>query len=273
MLARAIALSLALLIGIGVLVPLATELAEAGPRKHKSKKRPRNWKGVKKYSKRWWQLYRAQERRRKALAARKRRMRLRQLRLAAARAAERQRRSEPTAQAARIAPVRPNAGEPAVLPSGAPAPAGWRPAVASPAEVQFRVDNSAGHQVGSASISVVGPAMPENGSSRKTVGGVSTTALRREVIDRMIRENGWVVNDYQKEIDGQNVYVVVAQSQAKNGSLQSRMFYFTEVDGRIYSVATNSPVTETERLAEESEKVINSLKSRVRPTQRASTKD
>ena len=81
----------------------------------------------------------------------------------------------------------------------------------------------------------------------------------------MIRENGWVVNDYQKEIGGQPVYVVVAQSQAKNGSVQSRMFYFTEVDGRIYSVATNSPVQEAERLAEESEKVINSLKSRVRP--------
>jgi len=48
------------------------------------------------------------------------------------------------------------------------------------------------------------------------------------------------------------------------------MFYFTEVDGRIYSVATNSPVQEAERLAEESEKVINSLKARVRPALRAS---
>jgi hypothetical protein len=89
----------------------------------------------------------------------------------------------------------------------------------------------------------------------------------------MIRENGWVVNDYNKEIAGQQVYVVVAQSQAKNGAIQSRMFYFTEVDGRIYSVATNSPVQEAERLAEESEKVINSLKSRVRPAQRASVKE
>ena len=56
----------------------------------------------------------------------------------------------------------------------------------------------------------------------------------------------------------------------KDGVMQSRMFYFTEVDGRIYSVATNSPAQQSERLAEESEKVINSLKSRVRPTQRAS---
>jgi len=89
----------------------------------------------------------------------------------------------------------------------------------------------------------------------------------------MIQENGWVVNDYQKQIGGRDVYVVVAQSQSKNGKVQSRMFYFTEVDGRIYNVATNSPVEEAERLAEESEKVINSLQSRIRPAQRASVKE
>ncbi len=89
----------------------------------------------------------------------------------------------------------------------------------------------------------------------------------------MVRENGWVVNDYQKDISGQPVYVVVAQSQAKNGAVQSRMFYFTEVEGKIYSVATNSPAQEQERLAEESEKVINSLKSRLRPGLRAAVKE
>ena len=36
------------------------------------------------------------------------------------------------------------------------------------------------------------------------------------------------------------------------------------------SVATNAAAEEADRLAEESEKVINSLKSRVRPAQRAS---
>lgn len=113
--------------------------------------------------------------------------------------------------------------------------------------------------------------MSVDSSHRKSVGGVPTTQLRREVIDRMIKENGWVVNDYQKEINGQSVYVVAAQSNSKNGSVQTRMFYFTEVDGLIYSVMTNAPVQESERLAEESEKVINSLKNRVRPTQRAST--
>ena len=107
----------------------------------------------------------------------------------------------------------------------------------------------------------------------KTVGGVPTTSLRREVIDRMVRENGWVVNDYQKEIGGRSVYVVVAQSQGNGGQVNSRMFYFTEANGRIYSVTTTSGANEAERLAEESEKVINSLQASPRPAQRASLKE
>ena len=269
---RAILLSLALLIGIGVLIPLATELAEAGPKKGKQIKKKREWTGVKKYSKRWWQLYRAQERRKRAVAKRKRALRLRQVRLAKARNTANPRQTQASAKdttsATFVAPV---TAQTAVLPSGDPAPSGWKPTNSSPAELQFRVDNSAGIQVGSASISVVGPAVTDSPvrATRQSVGGVATTSLRREVIDRMIRENGWVVNDYQKVMDGQEVYVVVAQSQSRTGEVQSRMFYFTEVDGKIYNVATNAPMIEAERLAEESEKVIYSLKGRARPVQRA----
>jgi hypothetical protein len=267
MLFRAIALSLALLIGGATIIPLATENAEADTRQARKKKKQRSWRGVKKYSKRWWQLYRAQERRKKLRAKGRRTVRLRQLRLARVgpeRAVPVQNKTASTGRTSdRVMP--------SVLPSGDPAPSGWRQANVSPSELQFRVDNSSGDQVGSASISVIGPALtPGDHNQRKSVGGVATAALRRDVIDRMIRENGWVVNDYQKDIAGQPVYVVVAQSQARNGQVQSRMFYFTEVDGKIYSVATNSPMQEAERLADESEKVINSLKSRVRPTQRAS---
>ena len=266
MLIRAIALSLAILVGIGTIIPLATEMAEAGSHKVRKHKKERRWKGVKKYSKRWWQLYRAQERRKKALAARKRNLKLKQLRMETAKATGDTDKAQRVAPASKATPIKKTA---AVLPSGSPAPSGWQTAAATPAQLQFRVDNSSGSQVGSATITVIGPSTG-TGDPRRSVGGVSTTSLRREVIDKMIRENGWVVNDYQKEISGQSVYVVVAQSQTRSGAVQSRMFYFTEVDGRIYSVATNSPVQEADRLAEESEKVINSLKSRIRPGQRAS---
>lgn len=267
MLVRAIALSLALLIGIGTIIPLATQETEAGPRS--KRKHRKHAKKYKKYSKGWWRQYRARMKKKRAIQARKRALRLRQLRLARARAAEK----NGTTSVSKPSPSKPQkaaVSSQAVLPSGDAAPKGWQAAQSTPAELQFRVDNSAGDQIGSAAISVVGPAISGVDTGRKSVGGVATSTLRREVIDRMIRENGWVVNDYQKDIAGQPVYVVEAQSQARNGSVQSRMFYFTEVEGKIYSVATNSPATQSERLAEESEKVINSLKSRVKPIQRAS---
>ena len=70
MLFRAIALSLALLIGIGVIVPMATETVEAGPKKTKRyKKKPRKYK---KYSKAWWRQYRARVKRKRAMQSRRR---------------------------------------------------------------------------------------------------------------------------------------------------------------------------------------------------------
>lgn len=263
---RAIVLSLALLIGLGAVIPLATEYAEAGARKQKKYKKGKKYK---KYSKRWWRQYHARARQRKAMANRRRALRLRQIRLARVREAQKGPENQNVA-AARPAPAK----KAAILPSGAPAPQGWTNEQASSSELQFRVNDNYGTQIGSAAISVVGSANGETVDTgrNRAVGGVPTTSLRREVINKMIRENGWVVNDFQKEIGGKKVYVVVAQSQ-QGSSVQSRMFYFTEVEGRIYSVATNAPATNAERLAEESEKVINSLQNRVRPSQQAALRE
>ncbi|MEK7857163.1 MAG: hypothetical protein AAB288_13820 [Acidobacteriota bacterium] len=262
---RAIALSIALLIGLGTIIPLATDMAEAGPKK--SKRYKKKQKKYKKYSKRWWRQYRANLQRRKALQARRRAIRLRQLRLARLRQKET---AKPETTAAKTKPTVEEKA-PSLLPSGDAAPSGWKRSQASGSELQFSVDGGNG----SAAISVVGPATGETVDSgrNRTVGGVPTTSLRREVINRMVRENGWVVNDYQKEIGGKPVYVVVAQSQGSGGRINSRMFYFTEVNGRIYSVATNSQTDAAERIAEESEKVIYSLQGRSRPIQAAVRED
>lgn len=257
---RAIALSIALLIGLGTIIPLATDMAEAGPKK--SKRYKKKQKRYKKYSKRWWRQYHANLRRKKALQARRRAMRLRQIRLA------KLRQGEVTKTPTTVAKTKPAEEKaPSLLPSGEAAPAGWKRSQASGSELQFSVDGGNG----SAAISVVGPAMGDSvdAGRNRTVGGVPTTSLRREVINRMVRENGWVVNDYQKDIGGKSVYVVVAQSQGNGGRVNSRMFYFTEVNGRIYSVATNSQTDSAERIAEESEKVIYSLQGRSRPIQAA----
>lgn len=263
---RAIALSLALLIGVGVIVPLATDYAEAGAKKHR--KYAKKKKKIKKYSKKWWRLYRARMKRKKALQARKRALRLRQLRLAKMRRQAGSTSVKSSKQAA-VKPVKED-NSPAILPTGDTAPRTWKKSQSTQAELQFNVADETGAQLGQASISVVGPTMggDDNNAKTKTVGGVPTTSLRRNVIDRMIKENGWVVNDYQKEIGGKKVYVVVAQSEGAGGRIQSRLFYFAEADGRIYSVATNAPTDSQERIAEESEKVINSLvRSRQNPQQ------
>ena len=86
MVIRAIALSVALLVGIGTIVPLATESDEAGKRKTKRYKK----KKYNKYSKAWWRQYRAQQRRKRAMQARRRALRLQQLRLARRKAAAKQ---------------------------------------------------------------------------------------------------------------------------------------------------------------------------------------
>jgi hypothetical protein len=268
MLIRAIALSLALMIGLGTIIPLATETTEAGPRKHRKYKRHHKKHHYKKYSRAWWRQYHARQRRKKQLAARRRALRLHQLRLAKVHKVGDKNGKKTTAKAT---PAKAEDTSVSMLPGGETAPQGWKRSSSSNAELQFRVDNASGAQIGSAAISVVGPAMGESGERGRTsyLGGVPTASLRREVINRMIRENGWVVNDFQKEVSGQSVYVVVAQSQAAGGRVQSRMFYFTEADGRIYSLTTNSSSDDAERLADESEKVINSL-HRSRPTQQAS---
>ncbi|MEO5858709.1 MAG: hypothetical protein ABIR33_07145 [Pyrinomonadaceae bacterium] len=261
MLIRAIALTLALVFGAAVIVPVATESVEAG----KTKKKKYSSKKYKKYSKQWWRQYRAQQRRKKAMQARRRSLRLRQLRLAKVR-----RVSQPKVATATKPVTVDKQATTAMLPSGQTAPAGWQPGSQSGSEVQFSVDGGRG----TAAISVVGPANGETVDTgrNRAVGGVPTSALRREVINRMIRENGWVVNDFQKDVGNKKVYVVVAQSQGAGGRLNSRMFYFTEVDGRIYSLATNTNVDSADRIAEESEKVLNSLQPRG-GVQRAATRE
>jgi hypothetical protein len=269
---RVIALALALMLSLGALLPLATNYSEAGPKYGQKRKKKKKYK---KYSKAWWRQYRQQQRRKKALAVRKRMLQERlemRMQQHAGNSEEISKRSgaiRDKSGITRPAAIKENSAS-AILPSGESAPQSWKRAQESKGELQFRVDDEGGRQIGSAALSVVGPATgadSDNGSRNKTVGGVSTSALRRTVIDRMMKEDGWVVNDYQKDVNGKKVYVVIAQSRNRNGQVESRTFYFTEVEGKIYSLATNAPDESSERLSRESERVINSLHRRNRPAQ------
>jgi len=251
---RAIALSLSLIVGLSGIVPFVGEYAEAeGLTTHKYKKRHRRYK---KYSRNWWRLYYLRQNRLKYSTAQRRAVRLRQIRVSNIL-------NKPVA-----------ANAPVFLPSGDAAPKGWKlGATTTPGESKFRVDDESGLNIGSASISVVGAANGNSPDNMKTVGGVQTASLRRIVIDRMIREDGWVVNDYQKQIGGKRVFVVVAQSAGAGGQIQSRLFYFTEAGGQIYSIATSAPLGDnSKRIEAESERVITALQRKPSASQQAELK-
>ena len=99
------------------------------------------------------------------------------------------------------------------------------------------------------------------GPKTKTLGGTPVAALRRTVIDRMVAEGGWVTNDFVQEMRGRKVFVVQAQTGAPGAPTQSWAFYFTEIDGRVYSLATTAPFEFAAPIAAGSEQFMASLRS------------
>jgi hypothetical protein len=131
-------------------------------------------------------------------------------------------------------------------------------------ETIFNVKTPEGRPAGTAIVSPVSlsgayvAAAPSN-SKTKSIGGLPVTALRRTVIDRMVAEGGWVTNDYFQELQGRRVFVVEAQTGAPGAPAQSLTFYFTEIDGRVYSLATTTPVEFAEPVAAGSAQFLASL--------------
>jgi hypothetical protein len=158
-------------------------------------------------------------------------------------------------------------------------PTGWsnRPATDSN-EMIFRISADA-QTTGQATLSMVAVA---NGSAdgairqkqNRSLGGVSVAALRRTVIDKMVKEGGWVLNDFQREIAGRKVFVVQAQTPGSSDGRtqsQSQTYYFTEVDGRIYSLATAVPVGTSESVTASSEQLLASFRMNNRATPTAAS--
>jgi hypothetical protein len=128
----------------------------------------------------------------------------------------------------------------------------------------FTVATSDGRAAGTAVIAPVSLSGAELagvnvGPKTKTLGGTPVSALRRTVIDRMVAEGGWVTNDFVQELHGRKVFVVQAQMGAPGAPAQSLTFYFTEVDGRLYSLATTAPFEFAAPVAAGSEQFMASL--------------
>ncbi len=151
-------------------------------------------------------------------------------------------------------------------------PAGWNPLAASKTgEVRFRTETATGVVSGAAALDVVAQSRPNPGymsarEERRLLSGVAIGDLRRLVIDKMISDGGWVTNDYFRDVAGQRVFIVTAQTPGDGRNPdKSWNFYFTEVNGRIYRLTTNTPQQFSERMAAEAESFIASFHAISKP--------
>ena len=175
----------------------------------------------------------------------------------------------PTVTAAPAGPAAPVAAA-----SGPQLPTGWNALGASKTgEVKFRTETAAGVLNGNASLDVVAKSQPNPvymsaREERRLLAGVAIADLRRIVIDKMISDGGWVTNDYFRDVAGQRVFIVSAQTPGDGRNPdKSWNFYFTEVNGRIYRLTTNTPQQFSERMAAEAESFIASFHAISKPAQ------
>ena len=286
---RVALLSLLVLALVAGALPVTDSLAKWSRRSAVSKHRR-----YKRHSRAWWRRHRALMRARRERAAQRRRER--ELRLAAASgdsAAARRYANAPTsvnvslltfdAPPALNAPASfAQAGSPnaaanvnvsaaaAVRRSQMPfdfnVPSNWSPAKRTrQGEAVYNVLSPDGRTAGTAvlapvSLSAAQVSAAPTSPKTKTVGGLPVNALRRTVIDRMVAEGGWVTNDIVEESHGRRVFVVLAQTGAPGAPARSWTFYFTEIDGRVYSLATTAPVEFAAPLAAGSQQFMASLR-------------
>ena len=246
---RTVTLSLLMLISVGVMLPFASSTAHGIRQSSVSN----HHKRYRRHSRAWWRRHRARLRMRRAAA-----------------------------MAHRPAPLGPAIALPAitlstnnsVVPNVAlpKLPAGWdKPVVANNGEVRFKSQATA-PAPSQATLSVVArsrpnPAYLTQREERSMLAGVSFSDLRRTVIEKMINAGGWVINDYQRQVNGARVFVVIAQTPGDGRSPEKAWnFYFAEIDGKIYSLSLNTPVQFSDRLAAEGERFLSTLREKANTT-------
>lgn len=225
--------------------------------------RRKKQKRYRRHSRAWWRRHRARQRVRRERAERRRLQRLEALGA----------QNSSTGTASTTRPVNKSGVNSAVavsaprLPYDLQIPHTWVGGRKTPTgEVTFAVRTPDGRSAGTAVFAEVtvtrsDVAVASASSRAKTVGGAAVTALRRTVIDRMVAEGGWVVNDIVREMGGRRVFVVIAQTGSPGAPSKSWTFYFTEIEGRVYSLATVSPIEFAAPVAVGSEQVMASLRT------------
>jgi hypothetical protein len=259
---RATALSLLMLFAVAAVLPLISSSAHSNRRASASEGKKRK---LRRYSRAWWRRYRERQRRRRAAQLRRRALSGERQRNVERQSPRNNAASSTSTVSAHLSDI--SLGQ--ALDTGRQS----TPAIATehnsrPAVIQkgVRLNTPDGQTVGQVAVAVVtqarsgAPSTPA--SRRRALSGVPMADLRRMVIDKMLASGGWVVNDFEREINGRRVYVVLAQTATNNDRRvagQSWNFYFTESEGQIYSIVSNAPVEFSDRMAVEAERVIATL--------------
>ena len=262
---RPIAIALILLLSVGVMLPFANEAhgvrqtVQVGQRRHHRFR-----------SRAWWRRYRA---------------RLRQKRLAAELAhrnatlavpqnisvAELQGLSGPQlpslpSNSATTTTLPPPVMAESVAPVANHSNGETRPRVVNPGHSAFKTAET--KLPGQMNLAVVALSRPNptfltSREEKKMLGGVAVADLRRMVIDKMVSSGGWVVNDFIREVNGARVFVVTGRTPKDALTPEKTWtFYFTEAGGRIYGLTTDAPVEYAERMTNEAERFIESLRAK-----------
>ena len=254
---RRVVLSLVLVVSLLVMLPFATSLA------HSLRFQSSTFHRLH-HSRAWWRQHRARMLRRQAMLARRRQA------LMARKSGEFL--GEPKASDNHV--TLPNAIS---LPDGLSLdrsfrlPSGWSSASSRKGAATFRVASENGSPAGQVTLAVIAAASPSaaqpTGREQKhMLGTVSFSDLRRTVIDRMLSAGGWVVNDREREIGGHRVFQVIAQTPG-DGAAAAQIwdFYFTEIDGKLYSLTTHSAGEFSEKLTTDAEKFLTAFRPMINP--------
>lgn len=260
---RPLILTILLLSLVAAGLPFGESLAHWGRRASMSRRRGKH--RYHRHTRAWWRRHRARLRD-KQLRAMRRRTR------PAATAAGKPG-AQPTAAGAALGITKVSsavAPAPPQRPVELSLPASWNETRGAGGEMKFALASAEGQAAGTAVLAPMTPPPAEAESApspraSKPIAGVSLAALRRTVIDRMVAEGGWVVNDLVREIQGRRVFIVLAQTGAGGVAQQARTFYFAEVDGRLYSLVTDAPVGLAAPVAADSEKLLASLRPKGSP--------
>lgn len=255
---KRLALCLGLVLSIVILLPLATSTAH----NLRSQIAARSYR-FRHHSRAWWRRHRAMIRRRQAMMARRRALQ------AVARNSARPQPSAKTAENHVVVPTALALPESVYRDSAAslPLPTNWSAVAAYKGSSNFRIAAPKGLPEAQATLAVVAEAPPPTvrplpSEQKRMLGGVALTDLRRSVIDKMIVAGGWVINDRARYINGQRVFEVIAQTPAMGEGKPEQVwnFYFTEVNGRVYSLTTRSVNGATPKVSADAEQFLSNFR-------------